>query len=108
MTGDFAYAHDVADLHTFFGAEGVSALLLGIADDAVDFWHRRETLRIDLRRAASDDDVRIGAFASRAPDGLPCLAHGFTGNGARVDDHRVVQIRFPRARAHGFALVSVE
>jgi hypothetical protein len=86
------HRHDVADPH--FGAVDSKqgrGLFLDVADDGVGLCHRFEGLRFDLRRAARDDDARIGAALACLAYGLARLAHGFVGHRAAVDDN---QIRF--------------
>ena len=48
--------------------------------------HGGETLRIDARRAARDDDLRLGPFAMQAADRLARLPRRLAGDGAGVDD----------------------
>ena len=76
-------------------------ILVRIADHLGHLRHRGERLRIELGRAAGDDDPLVRRLAMRAADGLARLAHGFVGDGAAVDDDRVVAGRArasPRSR----------
>src|SRR6478735_2956856 len=94
--------HDVGDrdllscLDTKSGIErgagvvpGLAPHLLVIADDAVDFRHIRKHPGLRLRRAAGDDNARIGPLALQPPDRLPRLRHRLVGDGAAVDDDGV-------------------
>ena len=65
--------------------------LLRIADDAIDLGHGGETLGLDLGGAARDDQARFGALAPQLADGLGGLSHRLGGDGAGVDDHRVLE-----------------
>ena len=58
--------------------------LLLIANDAVNFGHGGELLRLGLRRATGDDDARLRPLALHAADRLPRLAHGFAGHRANI------------------------
>ena len=90
MRRDFAHLHDVRYGDAFLGRrEAFRAHLFAIANDAADFRHFGKALRIDLRRATGDDDLRVRTFAAGAADGLARLAHGFASYGACVDDHSV-------------------
>src|SRR5262249_9700716 len=82
--------------------------LLPIADDVIDLVHAGESFRIDLRRAAGDDDLRAGPRAPRAPDGLPRLPHALAGHGASVDDHRLAEPGGARMLTHDFGFVGIE
>ena len=85
------HRHDVADRHAPVVGPGARIELLRVAEHAGDFGHRREQLRLDLRRAAGDDDARVRPFALEAADALPRLAHGFRRHRAGVDHHRIVE-----------------
>src|SRR5262249_17157800 len=91
MRGGFAHGHDVADADALAARlEALGAHLFSVADDAADFGHRREAVGVDLHGAAGDDDLGVRAISAGAADGLARLAHGFGGDGAGVDDHRIV------------------
>jgi hypothetical protein len=113
VRGGLLDRHDVVD-HDPLAAldaeagEGPGFELLLIADDVIDFLHRREARRIDLRRAAGDDDLGLGAFAARPPDRLPGLAHRLAGHRASIDDHRAGKPGGARMLAHDFGLIGVE
>ena len=62
-----------------------------IAEHAVDLGHGGESLRLDLRRAAGDDDARAGPLAADAADRLARLAHGLRRHRAGVDHHGIVE-----------------
>ena len=94
MTGDLADRHDVIHLHLVpatndGGLEGFRPQLLGIAKHLIHLGHLRELLGIDLGGAAGDDHAGIGALALHPADGLARLTHGFVGDRAGVDDHRI-------------------
>ena len=86
---------------------GARIEFLLVAEHAIDLGHRREQLRLDLRRAAGDDDARVRPFALEAADALPRLAHGFRRHRAGVHHHRVVEAG-RAARADHFRLGDVE
>ena len=54
---------------------------------------RREGLRLGLRRAAGDDDLRVRALALEAADRLARLPHGLGGHRAGVDHDRIRRCR---------------
>ena len=70
-------------------APGRAAHLVVIADDAVDLRHVGKHRGLRLRRAAGDDDARIGALALQPANRLPRLRHRLIGDGAAVDDDGV-------------------
>ena len=113
MRGGLAHRHDVVDHHPLAAVEaepgeGLGFELFLIADDVIDLVHGGEAGRIDLRRAAGDDDLGVGPLAARPPDGLPRLAHRLGGHGAGIDDHRRRQPGGGRLLAHDLELVGVE
>ena len=65
--------------------------LFRIADDAVDLGHPGKCGRLDLRRAAGDDDARGGPLAFDPADALARLPHRFRRHRAGVDYHRIVE-----------------
>ena len=81
--------HDVGDRDARAAVPGAGVELLLVADDAVDFRHRGELLRIDLRGAAGDDDARLRPLALDAADRLARLPHRFRGHRAGVHHHGV-------------------
>ena len=64
--------------------------------------------RLDLRRAAGDDDARARALAPELADGLRGLAHGLRRDGAGVDDDGVVEPGRSGVAAHHLQLVGIE
>ena len=52
-------------------------------------------LRLELCRAAGDDDHRIGMIAVGAPDQLPALPVRHRGDGAGIDQHQVGRLALP-------------
>ena len=70
-------------------APGLPMHLVVIADDAIDLGHIGEHRGLGLRRAAGDDDARLGPFALQPPDRLPRLRDGLVGDRAAVDDDGV-------------------
>ena len=90
--------HDVVDdrLRRVIDAErgarvgpGGGAELFRVTEDAIGLGHGGEGLRLGLRRAAGDYDLRLRILAAQRPDGLPRLAHCFRRDRAGVDHHRV-------------------
>ncbi len=103
------HGHDVVDAHALGIVEEARGLeLLGIAQHRVDLFHRRIGRGLGLRRAAGDDDARARPLAPRAADRLARLAHGFRRHRAGVEDHRVFEAGFGRARLHAFRLIGVQ
>ena len=86
-------AHDAGIEHRARIAPGRAAHLVVIADDAVDLGHVGKHFRLRLRRAAGDDDARLGPLALEAADRLPRLRHRLVGDGAAVDDDGVGKAR---------------
>ncbi len=84
------------------------AELLGVAEDAIGLGHGDESLRLGLRRAAGDDDLRLRPLAAQRADRLPRLAHRLGGDGAGVDHHRVAQAGALRFAADHFRLGGIE
>src|SRR5204863_1609420 len=70
--------------------------------------HGRERLRIDLRRAAGDDQLGARPLTPRLADRLPRLANRFAGHRAGVEHHRVGQAVLGRPRPDDLALVGVQ
>src|SRR5215471_14970559 len=91
----------------------IAAHFLVVPDHAIDFRHRHETIRADLRRAPGDDDARLRALALEAADGLARLAFCFAGNRAGIDDDDIAGAFRPKTGGSGSAadhlgLVGVE
>ena len=93
VKGGLAHGHDVVDADLLAAirapraAVQVSALrLLVVADDERHLRHGRETLRLDLRRAAGDDDAGIRPVAGDPADRLPGLPRRLGRHRAGVDD----------------------
>ena len=78
------------DRIVMFGVPCFGFELEVIADDLIDLLHAAIALRIDLRRAAGDDDFCIWIIAAGFADRLPSLAFGFFGHGAGVEDNGVI------------------
>ena len=111
MRGGLLDRHDVVDerLRRIGKAEVGAGLrprraaeLFRVAEHAIGLGHGREGLRLGLRRAAGDDDLRRRPLAAQRPDRLPRLAHCFRGDGAGVDHHRVAQAGALRLAADHF------
>ncbi len=106
--GGLAHLHDVRDQHGFAGDPGGWGEFFDIADHTADAGHCAPGLRVNLGRAASDDDGGVRMGAMRAADFLPGLAFGFAGHSTGIDDDGVVEAgRFSMA-AHDFALETIE
>ena len=84
------------------------AELFGIAENAIGLRHGGKGLRLGLRRAAGDDDLRLRPVAAQRPDGLPRLAHRLRGDGAGIDHHRIGQSGAFRFAADDFRLRGIE
>ena len=82
----FPHGHDVVDHNRNLGHIAFALHLLDVAENSVDFWHCGESVRIDLRRASGDDDLRAGAFTPCLTDRLTGLSFGFRRHGAGIDD----------------------
>jgi hypothetical protein len=82
--------------------------LLGIAENAIGLGHSDECLRLGLRRAAGDDDLRLRALAPKGPDRLPRLTHRLRRDGAGIDHHCVGQAGAFRFAADHFRLGGIE
>jgi len=114
VRGSLAHAHDVVDADFFLAAQqlerrpGLRLHLLVVADDPRHFRHRREGARIDLRRAARDEDRRAGILLCRPPDRLARPAHSLAGHRAGIDDHRLAEASLQRMAAHHLGLIGVE
>ncbi len=80
--------HDVLHLHSRGIGPGGRHQFFGVADDAVDFGHRGEAVRIDLRRAAGNRDLGAGVRAAGAADRGAGFGHGGARHRAAVDDHQ--------------------
>ena len=74
----------------------------------IDLGHGGEVLRLDLRRAAGDDDARGRIGAAHLANGLTRLAYGLRRDGAGVDDDGVAKPRGCRMPAHDLGLVGIE
>ncbi len=97
-----AHGHDVVDAHALAKIEiGMGIELLSIAEDRIDFIHAGIGQRLGLYRAACDDDLLRWILAAGPSDGLARLAHGLCRHRAGVEDDRVVEAGFARARLHG-------
>ena len=113
VRGLLAHRHDVVDLHPRARCDGKPGEsfrlhLLAVADDMIDFRHIGETLRFRLRRAARDDNARVGLVATKATDRLRRLSHRFTRDGAGVDDDRIVEPGVLSMPPHDLGLVRIE
>ncbi len=85
-------------------APGLAAHLVVVADDAVDLRHVGKHCGLRLRRAAGDDDARLGPLALQSANGLPRLRHRLIGDGAAVDDDGIGKPRSLRLAADHFGL----
>src|SRR3546814_11712306 len=76
------HRHDVVhgDARRLRIKKTLRAQLLLVAEHAVDLGHGGEALRVDLGRAAGDDDLRVGVLAPRLADRLARLAPGHAGD----------------------------
>src|SRR5262249_26690174 len=102
MRRHFPDRHDVADGNFFTRtdvergthfAPRLATHLVVITDQAVDLAHVGEHRSLRLRRAAGHDNARIGPLALQAADRLPRLRHRLIGDGAAVDDNRLLEAR---------------
>src|SRR5262249_36809050 len=74
----------------------------------IDLGHGREPTRLDLGRAARNDDARRGVLTPRPADRLARLAHGLSGHRAGVDDDSLGDSRGGGLAKHDLGLVGVE
>ena len=112
MKRRLADGHDVVDPHLRRVAEEVAVALgvklLLIAEDEIDLGHAGEARRVDLRRAAGDDDLRRRPFPPRPADRLARLSHRFCRDGTRVDQDGVAKPGLRRLDPHDLRLERVE
>ncbi len=106
MRRRLARRHDVGDRVRRVRRPAFRMELVLVAKHAVHAWQVAPGLRVDLCRAAGDDDPRPRPLACRAADRLTRLAFGLGRHGAGVDDHRVGQTG--RMAADDLALVGVQ
>ena len=79
-----------------------------IADDMGDFRHFGEFLRLDLGRAAGDDDPRLGPLALETADRLAGLPGRFRRHGAGVDHDEAAFAALRRQIADGLRFGEIE
>ncbi len=115
VSGGGGDRHDVVDQRLWRiggqqgrGQEGLFLHLFGIADHAGHFGHVCKHVRVDLGGASGDDDGGVGAVFCGASDGLARLPHGLIGDGACVDDHRIVQASGLCMVAHHLGLIGIQ
>ncbi len=111
MTSGFLHREDIVDDDAgTVGCQfvGPRLLLVAIADDEIDLGHIGEGIRIGLRSAAGDDQLRLRIFLTGAPNGLTRLTHGLAGDGAGIKDDGVVQPVFRGGLADDLALITVQ
>ncbi len=82
--------------------------LLGVAEHAVGFGHGDEGLRLGLRGAAGDDDLRLRPVAAQRADRLARLTHRFRRYRASIDDDGVGKTGGLRLAADHFRFGGVE
>ena len=95
MACGFTHGHDVIDAQLLARKLIMLGIkLLGIAQNQIHFCHRGKVRTLRLRRTACHDNARLRLFALHPPNGLARLAHGFVGNSASVEHHRMLKLRF--------------
>ena len=106
MRRRLARRHDVGDRVRRVRRPAFRPQLVLVAKHAVHARQVAPGLRVDLRRAAGDDDPRSRPLAHRTSDRLPRLPFRLGRHGAGVDDHRIGQTG--RMVADDLALVGVQ
>ena len=96
MQRGLPHRHDVVDQDTrlveqpeFELSPGLRRRFLGIADHQIDLRQTGKGLRVDLRRAAGDDDPRVRVGTTGLADRLARLALGLRRHRAGVEHQRV-------------------
>jgi len=79
-----------------------------IAQHLIDLGHIGKHGRVNLRRAARDNDASVGIIALGFTDLTAALGHGVIGHSAGIDDHRVFVARVPRILRDDIRLISVQ
>ncbi len=119
VPGCFCHGHDVIDANTFcpecvgvcFKRQPGKAFRPGffvIADHEINFFHFGKACRVDLGRAAGDDDAGVRVVAAGLPDCLPGLANGFVGHRTGVEDDGVAEPCLFRVGFHDFRFIRVK
>ena len=105
--------HDLVDSQPGRGAQGHPGETPGVqfflvAQDVIHFGHGGEGLRIELGRAAGDDDARQGIALTVLADFLTRLAHRFAGHRAGVDHDGRIETGPTAMGTHHLALIGVQ
>ena len=111
MTGGLPHAHNVIDPDpTFGGCYGIGAprRLFRITQDKVDLGHGRKRRRIDLCRAAGDNQAGVRAFPPCLANGLTRLANSLRRHSTGVEDHRVFKAILGGTGADDLALIGIK
>ena len=106
----FGDCGDIVDADAFARRRGPGRgfELFTVADDTVEFGQDGPGLGIDLHGTAGRHDPGVGVFAAQTPDGLARLAFGLGGDGAGVDDNRVLRICFVEMAADDLGFIGIE
>src|SRR5262245_61189313 len=102
------HRHDVGHVDLLARRPAFGVELFFVADDAVDFRHRRENLCFGLRSTASDNDTGIRSLALETAYGLPGLTHRFRGHRAGIHHNRAVNAGSGCGPSNDFRLVGVQ
>ena len=104
-TLNIVHAHALAER---FQAVGARSAFQAVAQNHVNLGHPGEGFRIDLRRAAGDDDPGVRSIPAHAPNGLPRLTHRLPGNRTSIDDHSILETVLARPRQSLITLIRIQ
>src|SRR4029077_4611620 len=89
-------------------APGIAAQLVVIADDAIDFVHRREHFRLDLPHATGHHGATLRTLTMQLADRLSRLRHSLAGHRTGVDDNDTIETGICGPLSDNFGFMSVE
>jgi hypothetical protein len=74
----------------------------------IDLGHIGKALRVELRRAACDNNAGVGIVFLGAPNRAAGLAHGFIGHSAAIDNDAIAQIIIAGMGRHNAAFIGIK